>query len=129
LASFLRSKRLAIANPDRDLAGTYGLAWLREIGTGGEGDKNVIVAESSAGVLTLLADNMAQLGIVYASDAAVPSDLAVMMPLPEQSHPAIDYVAAEAMDPQSDTKPFFDFLGSGQAKAILPAAGLQVASE
>jgi molybdate transport system substrate-binding protein len=129
LASYFSGKRLAIANPDRDLAGTYGLAWLREIGTGGEGDKNVIVAESSAGVLTLLADNMAQLGIVYASDAAGRSDPAVVMPIPEQSHPAIEYVAVEAMDPQSDTKPFLDFLGSGQAKAILPAAGLQVTSK
>jgi ABC-type molybdate transport system substrate-binding protein len=72
---------------------------------------------------------MAQLGIVYASDAAGRSDLAVVMPIPEQSHPAIEYVAVEAMDPQSDTKPFLDFLGSGQAKAILPAAGLQVTSK
>jgi len=87
------------------------------------------VAESSAGVMRLLADNMAQLGIVYATDAASGSALPIVMPLPEQSYPAISYVAAEAMDSQSDLKPFFDFLRSAEAKAVFQAAGLQAASE
>src|SRR5262249_33158267 len=32
LASFLKGKRFAIANPDRDPAGIGGLRWLRELG-------------------------------------------------------------------------------------------------
>ncbi|MFL6806370.1 MAG: molybdate ABC transporter substrate-binding protein [Xanthobacteraceae bacterium] len=129
LATFLKGKRLAIANPDRDLAGTYGLRWLREIGLASEDDKNLIVAESAAGVATVLADNTAQLGIVYATDVATRPDLVVLMTLPGGNDPAIQYVAGEAMDPHSATKPFFDFLGSREAQVILQAAGLQVASE
>jgi molybdate transport system substrate-binding protein len=129
LATFVKGKRLAIANPDRDLAGTYGLRWLREIGLASEDDKNLIVAESAAGVATVLADNTAQLGIVYATDVATRPDLVVLMTLPGGNDPAIQYVAGEAMDPQSATKPFFDFLGSREAQVILQAAGLQVASE
>src|SRR5262245_9723701 len=63
LASFLEGKRLAIANPDRDPAGTLGLGWLRELGLRSEDNKNVIVAESAAGVAQVLADDMAQAGI------------------------------------------------------------------
>jgi len=33
------------------------------------------------------------------------------------------------MDPQSETKPFLDFLGSAEAKAVFKAAGLQFVSE
>jgi len=128
-ASFLEGKRLAIANPDRDPAGSYGLRWLRELGLRGEDNKNLIVAESTAGVAEILADNMAQVGVVYATDAAARSDLVVVATLPERNDAAIRYVAEEAMDPQSDTKPFFDFLGSPEARAILRAAGLQVVGE
>jgi len=127
-AALVTGRKLAIANPDRDPAGTYGVRWLREAGIPDD-DRNIIVAENSAGVLTLLTDKMAQLGIVYATDAAARSDLSVATPLPAQSHPAIDYVVAEAMDPQSDTKPFLDFLGSAEAKAVFKAAGLQFVSE
>ncbi len=126
--ALVAGRKLAIANPDRDPAGTYGVRWLREAGIPDD-DRNIIVAENSAGVLTLLTDKMAQVGIVYATDAAARSDLPVATPLPAQSYPAIDYVVAEAMEPKSDTKPFLDFLGSAEAKAVFKAAGLQFVSE
>jgi molybdenum ABC transporter molybdate-binding protein len=125
--ALLAGRKLAIANPDRDPAGTYGVRWLREAGIPDD-DRNIIVAENSAGVLMLLTDKMAQLGIVYATDAATRSELSAT-PLPTQSHPAIDYVVAEAMDAKSETKPFLDFLGSAEAKAVFKAVGLQFVSE
>jgi len=129
MAAFLQGKRLAIANPDRDPAGTQGLRWLREIGLANEDDNNLVVAESAAGVVRVLTDDFAQLGIVYATDAAARPDLVVLMTLPDNNHRALEYVAVEASDPQSATKPFFDFLRSPQAHGILQAAGLQVAGE
>jgi molybdenum ABC transporter molybdate-binding protein len=129
LASFLKGKRLAIANPDRDPAGTHGLRWLREIGLAEEDDKKLLVAESAAGVVKVLTDDLAQLGIVYATDAAARSDLVALMTLPDNSERAIEYVAVEAIDPQSATKPFLDFIRSPEAHVILQAAGLQVAGE
>ena len=129
LAGFVKGKRLAIANPDRDPAGTHGLRWLRETGLAGENDKNLLVAESAAGVVKVLSDGSAQLGIVYATDAAARSDLVALMTLPDNNERAIEYVAVEAIDPQSATKPFLDFIRSPEAHAILQAAGLQVAGE
>jgi len=126
--SLVGERKLAIANPDRDLAGTYGSEWLRQIGIR-QGDNNIVVAESSAGVATLIADNVAQVGIVYATDAARRPNLAIALPIAGESHPAIDYVVAEAMDSQADIKSFLEFLGSAEAKAIFAAAGLQSAGE
>src|SRR5262245_19307349 len=129
MAAFLQGKRLAIANPDRDPAGTHGLRWLREIGLAHADDKNLVVAESAAGVVSVLADDVAQLGIVYATDAAARPDLVVLMTLPDNNDRALEYVAVEAIDPQSATKPFLDFIRSPQAHGILQAAGLRVAGE
>jgi len=127
LASFLEGKRVAIANPDRDPAGRHGLRWLRELGSPSEDD--LLVAQSAAGVAQILADAVAQAGIVYATDVAARSDLVVVTKLRELDDAAIQYVVEEAMDPQLDTKPFFDFLGSPEAHAILRAAGLQAVRE
>jgi molybdate transport system substrate-binding protein len=128
LSAVLAGKRVAIANPDRDVAGLHGRAWLQQIGGPGDGGKALRVAESAAGVVTLLHDRAADFGIVYASDAAAYPDTAVVATIPEESYPAIRYVAAGAMDPQSDLGPFMTFLQSPQAKSILQAAGLQVES-
>jgi len=129
LASFLEGKRLAIANPDRDPAGAPALRWLRALGWRGEEGKSLIVAESSAGVAQSLADNGAQAGIVYATDAAARSDLAAIAALPERDDGAIQYVAVEATDSKSDPKPFLDFLGSREAHDILRASGVQLVGE
>src|SRR5262249_24911487 len=129
LASFLKGKRLAIANPDRDPAGTRGLRWLREIGLTEEDDKNLVVAESAAGVVQVLTDGAAQLGIVYSTDAVVHSNLVALTMLPDSSERAIEYVGVEAIDPQSETKPFLEFVTSPEALVLLQAAGLQVARE
>jgi molybdate transport system substrate-binding protein len=128
-AALLKGKRLAVANPDRDPAGRYGLRWLQEIGLSRDEDKNLIVAESAAGVVRVLTDHLAQLGIVYATDAAARSDLTVLTTLPNDNDQTIEYVAFEAMDPQSATQPFFDFLKAAEARSILQAAGLQIAGE
>jgi molybdate transport system substrate-binding protein len=129
LASFLKGKRLAIANPVRDPAGTRALRWLQGIGLAEKDDKNLVVAESAAGVVQLLTDGAVQLGVVYATDVAVHANLVAVKTLPDSSERAIEYVAVEAIDPQSATKPFLDFIRSPEAHVILQAAGLQVAAE
>jgi len=128
-ASVIAGKRLAIANPDRDLAGAYALAWLGELASRAETDKKLLVAESSAGVVEFLGSGTADLGIVYATDLAAYLGVTALMPLPEQSHPPIRYLAEQASGQESDPSQFFTFLGSDEAKSILQAAGLQVVRE
>jgi len=126
--SLLAGRRVAIANPDRDVGGAEGLRWLRQAG-GGEDDQNVVTAESSAGVLTFLADNVAPLGIVYATDAAARPDLPVLARMGDEDNTSLRYVVRQAKDAQTDTRPFFAFLASAEGRAILKTAGLRVAGE
>ncbi len=123
ISRLISGKRLAIANPDRDPAGARAVELLRMIGmVADDGNKAVTVAESTAGVVSLLATDKAWLGIVYSTDATAGFRLAVALPMLEQ--PPIEYVVAQARDPQSDTQPFMTFLKSVEAKAAFKSAGL-----
>ena len=128
ISKLIAGKRLAIANPDRDAAGAYAVDLLRKIGIGvDDANKSVAVAESAAGVVSLLTTGKARLGIVYATDAAAGFKLTVPLPAPDR--PPIEYVVAQARDPASDTQPFIAFLRSAEAKAALKSAGLQLIDE
>ena len=76
ISRLIAGKRLAIANPDRDPAGARALELLRKIGIADDDNRDVAVAESSAGVVNLLATNKARLGIVYSTDATAGFKLA-----------------------------------------------------
>jgi molybdate transport system substrate-binding protein len=126
IAAVIAGRKLAIADPERDPAGSSGLAALEQAGIKIDADSaTVAVAESSAGVLRLLADGKAELGIVYASDAAGRASLKLVLPLPPASDDAIEYVAAETVNAQSDTRAFLAFLKSDEARRAITAAGLQ----
>jgi molybdate transport system substrate-binding protein len=122
ISRVIAGKRLAIANPDRDPAGARAVELLRGIGIAVDDNKAVAVAESSAGVVSLIATDKTRLGIVYSTDAIAGFKLAVPLPLFDQ--PPIEYVVAQARDPQSDTRPFMTFVKSAAAKAAFKAAGL-----
>jgi molybdenum ABC transporter molybdate-binding protein len=121
LPKLIAGKKLAIADPERDLAGARAIELLRAIGIIVDGtNKTIAVAESSAGVVNMLATGKAELGIVYATDAIGGFKLTVSLP---QQGP-IEYVVAQARDPALDTKPFLAFLNAPEAKATFRSAGL-----
>jgi molybdenum ABC transporter molybdate-binding protein len=122
ISRLIAGKQLAIANPDRDPAGARALELLRRIGIAVDDNKAVAVAESSAGVVSLIATDKTRLGIVYSTDATAGFKLVVPLPLLDQ--PPIEYVVAQARDPQSDTRPFMTFVKSAAAQAAFKAAGL-----
>jgi len=122
ISGLIAGRRLAIANPERDLAGARALELLRKIGVAADDNSAVAVAESSAGVVNLLATDRARLGIVYSTDATAGFKLVVPLPLLDQ--PPIEYVVAQARDPQSDTQPFMAFVKSAAALAAFKSAGL-----
>jgi molybdate transport system substrate-binding protein len=116
-------KTLAIANPEREVAGAHAVELLRRSGvTVDDRNKSVVVAESSAGVVSFLATKKARLGIVYATDAVAGFKLVV--PLPALDLPAIEYVVAKARYPDVEPQPFMTFLQSAEAKATFKSAGL-----
>jgi molybdenum ABC transporter molybdate-binding protein len=122
LGRLIAGKTLAIANPDRDLAGTSARQLLGKLGLSlNDGNKPIRVAESSAGVVNMLLTGRAELGIVYATDANA-SGFKLVVPLVDQ--PPIEYVVARAREPASDTQPFMMFLKSAEARAAFKSAGL-----
>jgi len=120
ISRLIAGERLAIANPERDPTGARALELLRKIGIAADDNRALAVAESSAGVVNLLATDKARLGIVYSTDAIAGFKLVV--PLLDQ--PPIEYVVAQARDPQSDTQPFMAFVKSAAAQAAFKSAGL-----
>jgi len=121
IAKLIANRTLAIADPTRDAGGARAANLLRSIGMPVDGNKSIAVAESSAGVVSMLAAGKAQLGIVYATDAT----RYVVVALPTSDLPPIEYVVAQARDPVMDTQPFIAFLQSAPAKAAFESAGLQ----
>ena len=104
LHAIVAGKRLAVANPDRDVAGRYGLAALRAAGVALDpAGKDVMVADSAAGVLQFLADGNADVGIVYATDAAANPDFKILVGLDPAGHPPIAYVGAQAANADKDS--------------------------
>src|SRR6516164_9080499 len=69
ISRLIAGERLAIANPERDPSGARALELLRKIGIATDDNRALAVAESSAGVVNLLATDKARLGIVYSTDA------------------------------------------------------------
>ena len=129
--TLIAGKRLAIANPDRDVAGRYGVEALRAAGVALDpAGRGVMVAESAAGVLQMLADGKADVGVVYASDAAADPTFKLLARLDSAAHPPIAYVAAQAAhaDEKSDSDGFIEFLASPAASAVVAAAGLTPAN-
>jgi molybdate transport system substrate-binding protein len=123
ISKLIAGKTLAIADPERDAAGGRAVDLLRKIGVVvDDSNKMIAVAESSAGVVSLLSTGKAPLGIVYATDATAGFKLAVPLPAPDS--PPIEYVVAQARDPQLDTASFMTFLTAAEAKAAFKAAGL-----
>ena len=113
LARLVAGKRLALANPDRDVAGAYAIEALRRAGiTIDPMSRDVAVAENSLGVLQMLGDRNAEIGIVFATDAAAQSQFPVLARLDKSMHPTIAYMAAEALnaDASADPEEFLDFL-------------------
>lgn len=124
-ASSLAGTAPAIIDPARNFAGACGLDPPRDRAGASIRSGDLVVPESSADVLSLLAEGKAQAGVVYESDAAAHPEFNRVSPLLEKDYSAIEYVAAEAADPQADTEPFLAFLRSPEAIAVFKAAGLQ----
>jgi molybdate transport system substrate-binding protein len=129
ISRLIAGKKLAIADPERDPAGRRAADLLAKLGIAFEqSDSRVAVAESSAGVVSLLATGKTRLGIVHASDAIARPPFKLVVPLPAPEQP-IEYVAAQARDPVIDTAPFLSFLTSAQAQATFRSAGLSPIGE
>lgn len=94
LAGALGNGRLAMGFTASVPAGIYGKQALESLGLWDAVASSVAEVDSVRGALALVARGEVPLGVVYASDAFVVPDLAVMAQFPAESHAEIAYAGA-----------------------------------
>ena len=129
LAKVLGDGRLAMANVDAVPAGKYGKAALEKLGAWASVANRIAQAENVRAALLLVSRGEAPAGIVYRTDAAAESNVAIIGTFPESSHPPIVYPAAlTANATHPDAAGFLAYIGSAKAKPVFEAQGFAVLS-
>lgn len=128
LALALDGERLAMGDPDHVPAGIYGREALESLGVWHQVEPLVVRSVDVRGALALVERGEAAGGIVYASDAALVKDLAVIGTFPADSHAPIVYpVAALAGARNEASDRFLAFLKTPVAASIFANYGFSPA--
>ncbi len=126
LAGMLGQGWLAMALTDAVPAGIYGKAALEHLGLWSSIADQVAQSDNVRAALTLVTLGEAQLGIVYATDAAASQQVAVVGHFDPQTHPQIVYPAAVLSETNSAiAADFLTYLTSEPARAVFDRYGFQ----
>ncbi|WP_368185314.1 molybdate ABC transporter substrate-binding protein [Aestuariibius sp. HNIBRBA575] len=126
LAGMLGQGWLAMALTDAVPAGIYGKAALEHLGLWSSIADQVAQSDNVRAALTLVTLGEAQLGIVYATDAAASQQVAVVGHFDPQTHPQIVYPAAVLSESNSAiAADFLAYLTSEPARAVFDRYGFQ----
>lgn len=116
--------RLAVADPDHAPAGRYAKTALMTLVLWERAEPRLARAADVRGALAVVARGEAPLGIVYATDALLTEDVAVLGVFPAMSHPPIVYpfaLLASARRPAADR--LLDFIAGEAGLAIFARYG------
>jgi molybdate transport system substrate-binding protein len=117
LAAALGKGRLASGDPDVVPAGRYARSALMSLGAWDDVSGRLARADNVRAALMFVARGEAPLGIVYATDARVDSDVRIVDTFPESSHPPITYPGAVVNGARSQAGDYLEFLAGKQAQA------------
>lgn len=110
------AKTVATGDPDTVPLGTYAREALTTYGLWEQIVPRIIPAGSAQAAVKLVLLGEADLGVLYASDAARRSDLGVIWEIPETSHSPILYRALRLpASAHPDAEAFLQFLASAEA--------------
>lgn len=127
LTELLSGGRLAMALVDAVPAGIYGKTALQFLGLWDGVEPHVAQADNVRAALALVAAGEAPLGIVYATDAVVSTDISVIGTFPPASHPSIVYPAAIVAGRGNETAhAFLEYLQGDDAGATFRRHGFTV---
>ncbi|MDR6796494.1 molybdate ABC transporter substrate-binding protein [Acinetobacter calcoaceticus] len=98
------------------------LGWWNRI------EPKLVETEDVRAALNFVARGECQVGIVYATDAAVSKDVTVVGVFPENIHSPIIYTVGMVKKNPNSTK-FYQFLQSNQAKAVFKKYGFSVLAQ
>ena len=105
--------------------GKYAKQALTSLGWWEKLEPRLVETEDVRAALNFVARGECQVGIVYATDAAISKDVVVAGIFPENTHPPIIYPVG-LIKKNEDSVKFYKFLQSGQAKAVYKKYGFSV---
>ncbi|EPG38566.1 molybdate ABC transporter substrate-binding protein [Acinetobacter colistiniresistens] len=105
--------------------GKYAKQALTSLGWWDKVAPKLVETEDVRAALNFVARGECQVGIVYATDAAISKDVVVAGVFPENTHPPIIYPVGLTKKNAESIK-FYKFLQSGQAKTIFKKYGFSV---
>ncbi|MEQ9642387.1 MAG: molybdate ABC transporter substrate-binding protein [Alphaproteobacteria bacterium] len=118
--------RLALGDPAHVPAGFYAAQALRKLGMWDSLARRLAPADNVRAALALVARGEAPYGIVYATDAAISDQVAVVATFPADSHDPITYPCARITDEAGDApRAFLAFLTGPEAAAIFARFGFR----
>jgi len=130
LAEGLVRGRLAIGDPEHVPAGIYAKAALIDLGVWPALIDRLALTADVRAALTLVERGEAPAGIVYATDAAISSQVRVLGAFPVDSHPPISYPAVVVADgDRPEVRSFFAFLTSAEAATVFARYGFKPVTE
>jgi molybdate transport system substrate-binding protein len=105
--------------------GKYAKQALSSLGWWEKVQPRLVETEDVRAALNFVARGECQVGIVYATDAAISKDVIVAGVFPENTHPPIIYPVGLIRKNPNAVK-FYQFLQSGQAKTVFKKYGFSV---
>lgn len=109
-------------------AGRYARAALESLGVWARVAPRVVTAPNVRAVLAVVERGEADVGVVYATDAAIAKDVTVAFAFSVESHPPVVYPAAVATHSKhrSQATDFVAFLQSDEGRRIFAQAGFRL---
>ncbi|MGH9464057.1 MAG: molybdate ABC transporter substrate-binding protein [Thermoanaerobaculia bacterium] len=120
--------RLSLANPEAVPAGKYARAWLERAGQWDAVEERVVPAVDVRAALAAVETGAIEVGIVYATDAAISDRVEILLAVPETEAPLIRYpIAALAERPHLQAaRRVVDWLAGEEAAAVFESYGFGV---
>ena len=123
ISAALGRDRLAIGLTGAVPAGIYAKAALVQLDLWDAVSDQLAEVDNVRAALALVARGQAPLGIVYATDARVSTEVRIVAEVPASAHPPIGYVGAVTDGAAERAGAFWTYLHGPEGRAALDAAG------
>jgi molybdate transport system substrate-binding protein len=128
LAKAIGDTRLATGDVTTVPVGRYAKASLTKLGLWDVVEPHLAMTPDVRTALAFVARGEAELGIVYATDAAAEPNVKIVAAFPDDSHPPILYpiaITTESKNPEASK--FYEYLQGGAAREIFAGQGFGAA--
>jgi molybdate transport system substrate-binding protein len=123
----LRTRRLALGDPEAVPAGIYAREWLERMGLWARLRERVVPALDVRAALVAVESGAVDAGVVYRTDVALAKGVRVAFEVPAGENPRILYVAGLlASSSKKAARAFFEDLQSPSARSVFERLGFEV---